>query len=311
MKYDNQWRPSKRHHRNYAPYQRQKLKSLNWETPEAAESISKHYNHWRYRDNWYRNPDYHLEKKLLKKYINKPYNDFLRTWHDRTKSLRKQGTNLKLNYITINPTDNLNTRKEFYVDSNGIIRQNSEYYAWRRKKKKQPIKIVVKEIVEYRLKSDIYNNSRWRNMPFRDILYILQKYLSIVDYHAVIGGCIPNTTYIRLCNSARFSGIDNAIYGYRMKYNNNLIGPGSNGWCYYSCFTDLFEKDYSKSKYRYIYPGTPEYIRYYAEKSDAKADRKLRDTMENSIKIAKHGFDEAESFRGPEYHGGKRKKNMC
>ncbi len=41
---------------------------------------------------------------------------------------------------------------------------------------------------------------------------------------------------------------------------------------------------------------------------DIEEERKIKERKENSIKIIKHGFDEETSFRGEEYHGGKRKR---
>ncbi len=83
--------------------------------------------------------------------------------------------------------------------------------------------------------------------------------------------------------------------------------------------------------YIVIYPGTPEYSRITAEQNDAankarreykqqneefasdllhniETDRKAKEDEINRQKIIKHGFDEDESFRGPEYHGKKYKK---
>ena len=124
---------------------------------------------------------------------------------------------------------------------------------------------------------------------------------------------------------------------YKHKHNTKLLenNPhayrGCTNWCYYNGFRDLFDVDYSDSVYRYIYPGSPEYARIEAEKQDAnrkayreykqqkeeylsgllhniEADRKAREDALNDQKIAKHGFNENESFRGDEYHGQKRKK---
>lgn len=334
MKYDNQWRPSESRSRSYAPYQRHKLKDVNWVTSEEAKAISKHHNHWRRGDSRYREPDWHLEKTLIKKYIGKPYRDFLKAWHDRTKSLRKQGVPLELNYISDRLTDEPDSRDEFYVDMDGIIRKNQDYPVWKHGKK--PIKIVKKEIIKYNLKPEIHNNNYWFS-PFFDILFILRRYFSKTDYNEILEGGIPKDKFDRMTENAIYSGLEYIIDRYKHKHNTKLLenNPhayrGCTNWCYYNGFRDLFDVDYSDSVYRYIYPGSPEYARIEAEKQDAnrkayreykqqkeeylsgllhniEADRKAREDALNDQKIAKHGFNENESFRGDEYHGQKRKK---
>ena len=334
MKYDNQWRPSESRSRSYAPYQRHKLKDVNWVTSEEAKAISKHHNHWRRGDSRYREPDWHLEKTLIKKYIGKPYRDFLKAWHDRTKSLRKQGVPLELNYISDRLTDEPDSRDEFYVDMDGIIRKNQDYPVWKHGKK--PIKIVKKEIIKYNLKPEIHNNNYWFS-PFFDILFILRRYFSKTDYNEILEGGIPKDKFDRMTENAIYSGLEYIIDRYKHKHNTKLLenNPhayrGCTNWCYYNGFRDLFDVDYSDSVYRYIYPGSPEYARIEAEKQDAnrkayreykqqkeeylsgllhniEADRKAREDALNDQKIAKHGFNENESFRGDEYHGKKKKK---
>lgn len=336
MKYDNQWRPAEHHNRSYAPYQRHKLKNSNWTTPEEANAISKHYNHWRYGGSWYREPDWHLEKTLIKKYIGKPYCDFLKAWHDRTKSLRRQGILMELRYINNSPTNEPDSRDEFYVDLDGIICVNEKYRCWQKVKK--PIKVIEKEVIKYNLKPEIHNNNYWFSTPFHDILFILRRYFSKTDYNEILAGGIPKDKFDRMSENAIHSGLDYSIDKFKHMYNAQLLKnnpnayPGSHNWCYYQCFDDLFNADYSESIYRYIYPGTPEYVRITSELNDAKrkaereynqqneeylsnllysieVNRKSKEKQENSIKISKHGFDENESFRGDEYHGQKRKKN--
>ena len=170
------------------------------------------------------------------------------------------------------------------------------------------------------------------------ILPILRRYFSVTDYNDIIGGNIYQDRFDKLVENSTYSGINIAIDMFARKYNNRLQENNPRAykyrhdWCYYCYFKDLFDKDYSESIYRYIYPGTPEYDRIMAERRDARrkaireykreneeylsnllgsidADRKAREVQENSIRIAKHGFDENESFRGDEYHGQKRKKH--
>ncbi len=335
MKHDNQWRPSESRSRSYTPYQRHKLKNSNWITPEEAKAISKHYNHWRYGGSQYREPDWHLEKTLIKKYIGKPYRDFLKAWHDRTKSLRKQGVPLELNHISDRLTDEPDPRDEFYVDMDGIIRKNQDYPVWKHGKK--PIKIVEKEIIKYNLKPEIHNNNYWFSTPFFDILFILRRYFSKTDYNEILEGGIPKDKFDRMAENAIYSGLEYTIDRYKHKHNTKLLenNPhayrGCTNWCYYNGFRDLFDVDYSDSVYQYIYPESPEYARIEAEKQDAnrkanreykqqkeeylsgllhniESDRKAREDALNDQKIAKHGFDKDESFRGADYHGQKRKK---
>ena len=65
MKRDNQWRPSEHRSKEYAPYQRHKLKDANWVTSEEAATISKRCNKWRRNGIWEREPDWDLERKLI------------------------------------------------------------------------------------------------------------------------------------------------------------------------------------------------------------------------------------------------------
>ena len=337
MKHDNQWRPSESRSRSYAPYQRHKLKDVNWVTPEEAASISKRYNHWRNcwgSSIWHKEPNWKLEKDLIIKFLNKPYEEFLKAWHDRTKSLRKQGVPLELNHISDRLTDEPDSRDEFYVDMDGIIRKNQDYPVWKHGKK--PIKIIKKEIIKYNLKPEIHNKN-WFSTPFFDILFILRRYFSKTDYNEILEGGIPKDKFDRMAENAIYSGLEYTIDKYKHKHNTKLLenNPhayrGCTNWCNYNGFRDLFDVDYSESVYRYIYPGSPEYARIEAEKQDAnrkairkynqqkeeylssllhniEADRKAREDALNDQKIAKHGFDKDESFRGADYHGQKRKK---
>ena len=339
MKRDNQWRPHDKTRGSYAPYQRQRLKNTDWVTPEEGESISRHYNRWRKywsrgRYNARREPDYKLEKNLIIKYIDKPFEDFLKAWHDRTRLLRNQGVVLDFSYIKPEMTDQPDKWNQYYVDMDGIIRVNSGYNCWSHGK--NPIKIVEKEIIRYRIKSEIYN-SDWWTTPFAGIMQILRRYLSTSDYRAIVAGSISSETFERLVNSSMYSGINWTIDKFAHKHNQKLLESNpyayrnNPDWCDYNCFKDLFDADYSGSIYRYIYPGTPEFARYEAERRDAErknrreylkqkeeytasllhnieADRKAREAELNNQKIIKHGFDDKESFRGEEYHGQKRKK---
>lgn len=336
MKRDNQWRPSEHRNKGYAPYQRHKLKDANWVTPEEAATISKRCNKWRRNGIWDREPDWDLERKLINKYVNKPYDMFIKTWHERTKRLRKQGVLLELRYIKPTMTDNPSTWDEFYVDTEGIIRKN-DTYRWRFNKNKKPIKVVEKEIVKYRLHEEIYNENRWCQTPFYGILSVLRKYFSTTDYNDIINNGIDAVKFNKLVDRSMNSGINSAIEKWARKHNKELCenNPhayrGTRGWCPYDSFKDLFVADYSESIYRYIYPGTAEYSRITAEQNDAtnkarreykqqneefisgllhniETDRKAKEDEINRQKIIKHGFDENESFRGPEYHGKKRKR---
>lgn len=340
MKHDNQWKPSERHSKGYAPYQRHKLKAANWVTPEEAAVISKRSNNWRNWDNgiWRREPDWKLEKELINKYIGKPYDMFIKAWHERTKSLRKQGVPLKPKYINHVPTDKPDTYwDEFYVDFEGIIRKNPDYGKHWCRRQKKPIKVIEKEVIKYNLKSDIHSKNWCTSTPFYMILSILRRYFSTTDYNDILAGGIPKDKFDRMVESSWHSGINFAIDRFAHKHNarlievNNHAYRGIKNWCHYDCFKDLFDADYSESVYRYIYPGTPEYSQITAEQNDAskkarreykhqkeeiaanllhniESDRKAREADLNRQKIIKHGFDENESFRGEEYHGKKHKR---
>lgn len=335
MKHDKQWNPSEHHSKGYAPYQRHKLKAANWVTPEEAVAISKHCNKWNHSGIWSLQPDWRLELDLLNKYVDKPYNDFLKAWHNRTKRLRRQGVPLELNHIESKLTDNPDSREEFYVDLDGIIRVNKNYRRWRRGK--EPIKVIEKEVVKYHLDDKIHSKNWCTSTPFHMILSILSHYLSVTDYNDILDGGISKEKFDRLVQSSMYSGINYAIDKFARNHNKELsknnprFYMGSPRYCRYDCFKDLFVADYSESVYRYIYPGSPEYSQIVAERNDAsnkarreykkqmdeyrtgllhniEADRKAREEEINRQKIIKHGFDENESFRGEEYHGKKHKR---
>jgi len=336
MKHDKQWNPSEHHNKGYAPYQRHKLKASNWVTPEEAAMISKRCNKWCHNGIWGREPDWNLERKLINKYVDKPYDVFIKAWHERTKQLRKQGVLLELRCIKPTLTDSPSTWDEFYVDTEGIIRKNDNY-RWRFNRNKKPIKVVEKEVVKYHLDDKIYSKNWCTPTPFHMILSILSHYLSVTDYNDILDGGISKEKFDRLVQSSMHSGINYAIDKFARNHNKELgknnprFYMGSPGYCRYDCFNDLFVADYSESVYRYIYPGTPEYSQIVAERNDAsnkarreykkqmddyragllhniEANRKAKEDEINRQKIIKHGFDENESFRGEEYHGKKHKR---
>lgn len=340
MHHDRTWRSSESHHRYDAPYQRQKLKDVNWRTPAEAESISKEYNKWnkywhRGRFNDRNEYNYKLEIGLIEKYIGKDYNEFLKAWHDRTQYLRNKGVVLEPWYIKaeMKELEDVNNWIKYYVDMDGIIRRNPKYHEH---SKKKPIKIEEHVVVTYTLCDDIYDSAThiFYSKKFSGILWILRKYLSRNDYQTILEGNLDETSFRRLKKSAEFSGLNGALYNYCDRNNQEIPYKGwkvGYQYCHYTTFESLFRKDYSKSTYKYIYPGSSEYSRYMAEQQKAtkkahreykyalddfnsnlirniEAKRKAKDEMINQQKIDKHGFDDKTSFRGEEYHGQKRKK---
>lgn len=340
MHHNRTWRPSESRHNYEAPYQRQRLKEVNWRTPEEAESISKEYNKW--NKYWHHNRfnerneyNYKLEIGLIEKYVGKDYNEFLKAWHDRTSYLRKKGVVLELWYIKseMKELEDVDSRSRYYVDMDGIIRRNPKYHEHTRKR---PVKVEENEVITYNLHKDIYDpeTDPYHTRKHGKILWILQKYLSNHDYQTILDGNLDELAFQRFKKSANFIGLNIALWRYCEQYNKEApykFWKTGFQYCHYTDFESLFYKDYSKSTYKYLYPGTVEYTRYMAEKQKAnkkahreykyalddfnsnllrniEAKRKAEDEKINQQKIDKHGFDNETSFRGEEYHGQKRKK---
>ena len=298
MKRDNQWRPTERRYKEYAPYQRCRLKAANPVTSEEAVVISKRCNKLRHNSIWRCEPNYDLEKKLINMYIDKPCDMFIRAWHVRTRHLRKRGVPLELRYIKPVLSDNPSTWDEFYVDTEGIIRKNNEY-RYRFNKNKKPIKITEKEVVKYRLREEIHNKNGLSQPPFRGILPILHKYLSTTDYNDIIDNDIDVARFNKLAGRAANSGINPAIETWAENHNKKMFGNNpyvytwTPGYCPYVSFKDLFMADHSGSEYRHVYPGTPEHSRIMAERRDAekKTGREYRRQLEEFNRNLLHNIE--------------------
>lgn len=337
MKHDKQWRPNEKRKSSWAPYQRAKLKDVRPHTAIEAETICKYANnwtrHWKHYWQWKMDVDYILEEKLLQKYLNKPFADFERAWHTRTKYLRDKGFQPELDMIDTEPDVALNNAYAYYVDSQGIIRRNEDH--WKFSHKIKPIKVVVNEVVEYVLRDDIYNENHPWSCEHKGLVEILRKFLKTNEFRAIVDRSISEAKFNSIKNRLSYTGINFAIHEYCKRYDEAhwLGGRHYSARCPYNRFDDMFVKDTSKSTYRYIEPGTKEFRRYYAESDkqrkmeykrnrrlkrqaeetllqEIEASRKARVYYENSQKIVKHGFSETESFRGEEYHGQKRKRKQ-
>lgn len=335
MLHDNTWRPSENNRRCWAPYNRAKLKHYKWHTPEEASAIDKEYNNWRRRwkgcFNAYNEPDWHLERKLIHQYIDKPFDELLKEWHDRTAMLRRRGVAMEFHQIDPHMTDTPDNWNECYVDMDGIIRRNP---GWRQIRHRKPIKVIEKEVVEYIIQSDIWNKDWPYSCEHRGLVDVLRKFLKVNEFKAILEGPISEERFLAIKHRLEYTGIRTAIYEYRKKYNEtHWLGRRCDfsKHCSYDQFEDLFIRDTSKSIYKFLQPGTKEYKKYYAEQNqynrraykearkqrklmeesllhDIEENRKLKEQEENSQKITKHGFSETESFRGEEYHGQKRKR---
>ena len=298
MKRDNQWRPAERRYKEYAPYQRCRLKAANPATPEEAVVISKRCNKLRHNSIWRCEPNYDLEKKLMNMYVDKPYDMFIRAWHVRTRHLRKRGVPLELRYIKPALTDNPSAWDEFYVDMAGVIRKNDKY-RYQFNKNKKPIKITEAEVVKYRLREEICNKNGLSRPPFRGILPILHNYLSTADYNDIIDNDIDLVRFNKLVNKSVDSGINPAIETWAENHNKKMFGDNpyvytwTPGYCPYISFKDLFMADHGGSTYRYVYPGTPEYSRIMAERRDAekKTGREYRWQLEEFNRSLLHNIE--------------------
>lgn len=338
MEYNKEWRSREKHSGRYTPYNRHKLK--NWHTQEEADALDIQYNHRiRHRGGfeWRKGFDISLERKLIEKYVGKPFQEFEKVWYDRTKYLRAKGINTKIYWIKPQPQEpeDLSCYDKFYVDEYGIIRRNP-HYKKRWWKSKEPIKILEKEVVKWYLHPDIFNYEYGFGYILRhsEIMRILQKYVSKEEFNQIIGGALDDIAYTKIRDRVIYTGLYQALYRYCKKYNAQFTGRQwkCKNWCNYDDFTSLFYKDTSESVYKYIKPDTPEFTKIKAEQQDAKrkewrdlkkfkseraeslihdieAKRKAEDQKTNDQKIQSHSFDKYESFRGEEYHGGHKKKN--
>ena len=339
MDYNKEWRTRENRHGKWAPYNRHKLK--NWHTHEEAKALDEEFNHeykkWAHgRYNYYKYFDVALERKLLEKFVGKPFSEFENAWHIRTKHLREKGVCVKLNWIDVKlqEPDDVSSNDKFYIDVDGIIRRNSKY-RWNWKSKKS-IKIVEKEVIKWYIKPDIlnYEFGPGVNVKHGGIIWILQKYLRKENYEKIIHEPLDDKTFTKLKNDLLYVGLNQSLYQYCKEYNKQFTGNlwRCKDWCTYDDFTSLFYKDTSESVYTYIKPGTPEFAKIKAEQQaskrklfrdgkrndeiknetllhDIEAKRKAQEEKLNDQKIQRHGFDKKESFRGEEYYGGHKKKS--
>lgn len=336
MNYNKQWRPSEKHHRNYAPYQRAALKNKNWHSSEEANAILKEHNNWRHKYRYYRQYDINLEENLLLKFVGKPFKEFEIEWHKHTKMLRQRGVDCEL--YCINPAwsgnpENWNYKwyYSFLVDDDGIIQKNPIHPKW--KSEKKPVKIIEKEIITYNLMSNIYDRERGIHYVVKHtpIMRILKQHFGKEHFRMILDGDLTEAQIKKLSNLSLINGCHQALYKYCKEYNKNLKKWQIYSTCRYDSFERLFYKDTHKSIYKYIYPGTQEYTRYFAELKkarnkelrdgklykkninetllhDIEAKRKSEERRINDETIERHGFDKYESFRGEPYHGKKHKR---
>jgi len=287
METNKQWRPAPKHN-PLAPYNRAKLKDARWHTPEEAEAISKVYNKWA-RKRWnntryeyYMEPEYQLEVKLLNKYVGKPFTTFMEAWLKRTQVLRDKGVPLELRAIATGGRDRYYYR--FYVDENGIVQLNSKYYPEHPKM----LKLAPNgKTIYVRLNQKLIE-------AFPHISIILQNNLSMMSRKKFAGFC--NGTSIEL---SKFKSIKDTLwwdwksslmkYFHRngIEYNKEfrkIYGIPESGHYYYPNIIrdldELCEFD-DRTEYLYVERGSKEYYRYFAEK-EKQESKKMRELRQRS-----------------------------
>lgn len=276
METNKQWRPAPKHN-PLAPYNRAKLKDARWHTPEEAKAISKVYNKWA-RKRWnntryeyYMEPEYQHEVKLLNKYVGKPFTAFMEAWLKRTQVLRDKGVPLELRAIATGGRDRY---YRFYVDENGIVQLNSEYHPERPKM----LKLAPDgKTIYVRIKPKLLED-------FPYISKLLQNALSMMCRKEFEGFC--NGTSIEI---SKFESLkDNLWYGWKsslvdyfrrngIEYNKEfrkIYGISESEHYYYpdsiKSLDVLCDFD-DRTEYLYIERGSKEYYRYFAEKEKQKS----------------------------------------
>lgn len=293
METNKQWRPAPKHNL-LAPYNRAKLKDSRWHTPEEAEAISKAYNKWA-RKRWhntryeyYMEPDYHLEVKLLNKYVGKQFTEFMEAWLKRTQALRDKGVPLELRAIATDGNRKCDNYTKFYVDENGIIQLNPKYYQHTERPKMLKLAPNGKTIY-VRL-----NQKLLEDFPY--ISKILQTNLSMKNLKKFKGFCNGSNVGISELESIK----DNLWFGWKksitdwlynmqgIKYDKGfrkIYGISESGHYYYPDsirdLNELCEFD-DRTEYLYVERGSKEYYRYFAEKEKqrSKEMRELRQSRE-------------------------------
>ena len=291
METNKQWRPAPKHN-PLAPYNRAKLKDARWHTPEEAEAISKAYNKWA-RKRWhntryeyYMEPDYQLEVKLLNKYVGKPFTEFVEAWMRRTQVLRDKGVPLGLRAIATGGNRRYDEYTKFYVDENGIIQLNPKYYQHTGRSKMLKLAPNGKTIY-VRL-----NQKLIEDFPY--ISKLLQNTLSYTRRKEFEGFC--NGTSIEI---SKFESIkDNLWYGWKsslmdyfnrngIEYNKGfrkIYGIPESGHYYYPDsirdLDELCEFD-DRTEYLYVERGSKAYYRYFTEKEKQKS-KEMREIRQRS-----------------------------
>lgn len=284
METNKQWRPAPKHN-PLAPYNRAKLKDARWHTPEEAEAISKAYNKWA-RKRWhntryeyYMEPDYRLEVKLLNKYVGKPFTEFMEAWLKRTQVLRDKGVPLELRAIA---TGGYDKYYRFYVDENGIVQLNHKYYTEHPKMiklapngKKIYVRIKPKLLEDFPYITKIWMNS---------LNYDYQK-----QFGSFLNGNYISWEKFVSFKNAQWYGWKDKLVKYLAKkgiqYNKgfrDIYGiPSRYYWPDNICDMDEFCDFEDHTEYLYIERGSKEYYRYFAEKEKQKS-KEWREMLQRS-----------------------------
>lgn len=293
METNKQWRPSPKHNL-LAPYNRAKLKDARWHTPEEAEAISKVYNKWA-RKHWsntryeyYMEPAYQLEVKLLNKYVGKSFTEFMDAWLKRTQVLRDKGVPLELRAIA---TGGYDRYYKFYVDENGIVQLNSKYYPEHPKMLKlAPNGKTIYVRIKPKLLEDFpYIAKIWMN----SLSYSYKKQFGSF----LNGNYISWENYVSFKNAQWYEWKDKLIKYLAKKgiqYNKgfrNIYGIHSR----YYWSDNIYDMDEfcdfdDRTEYIYVERGTKEYYRYFAEKEKQKS-KEIREMRQRSKEDARWDGD--------------------
>ena len=321
-----QWRSHHNNYRDRGGYNRAHMKHIH-NTEEGATIIKQDGMSWGHNaDN--NTPSYKLIQRFLLQHVGQPWDDVEKAIHEHTELLRGRGVTVNLNHW-VATHENAWRWCRFYVDNDGILRHNKP------RTRSHDIRIPVNPTRYYRL-ADVIRRAGYYSGPAYKKRLALFEVLSAQDYTTLMKGtAITEKAYEKM--KERYTNRYAAIVE---RYSREYIGPyGSDGyWDRYtawgsSSFADIFEVEEVYDEMYVIKYRSKEYKQYHAEQTKAarrgrayinreraeremgllrtlEADRKAEEAQENHISVIRHGFDEQESFRGLEYHGQKRKREV-
>ena len=324
-----------KNHKHYRPYQRHKLNDINAhgevENGDEFKAVDKTANNWGHWDRVKLNRAY--IERIVQKFVNRPYDDFMKFFHNRTLYARAKGINV--DYL-IPISTHADTRRyapygseEYYVDDNGLIRKNPDAY---KNHKKEHAPVIVNETnIKY-----VYKIQPKALKACPQLYTYLKRFMSIDCFMDICEDEISEVAFKRAKKSFEECGGPQKL----RKLLKSDYDSYFNFWNGFDSWSIKFEKLFYRHKYsdktEYEY-GTYQYARVKAEERKANA-KKIREykkekeereaellktietarieeqrrkdykeSLTDEQKRDRHGFDD-NSFKGEEYHGQKRKK---